>query len=253
MEGTELPPVTGLRADIVPHREWAVRRWFYANPIWYYHRRSAEHEICADGKFYQLVDPQLREVCRLLNDAGVRTTPSCEGHSYPRQRFERIWEELTAEAEKVRGPGLVVRDCENERPYLFREPGYAVPWPSFDEFYREAGAHQGVGYLGIIIPSDLAPLARLLREESGNPSGRSATAGAVTKVRPEEDMGVILGGTILSIRVEAEDPHQRGAAWGRFTIRVREVLESNPQLRAPPIGACDASAELQASTIAGLR
>src|SRR5690242_19227618 len=93
MDVADMKTITGLSAAIVPHRMWAVSRWFYANPIWYYHRLSAAHEICAGGKFYQLVDEELRELCRLLNEAGVRTTPSCQGHTYPKQRFERIWEE----------------------------------------------------------------------------------------------------------------------------------------------------------------
>src|SRR5438067_8000604 len=76
----DVSTIRGLQAGLVPHREWAVRRWFYANPIWYYHRRSAAHEIRPTGKFYKLVDPELREVCRLLNDAGLQTTPSCQGH-----------------------------------------------------------------------------------------------------------------------------------------------------------------------------
>ena len=124
-----------------------------------------------------------------------------------------------------------------------------MPWSSFHEFSRKAGAHQGVGYLGIIIPSELELLARLLRERFGNPSGRTASPAAVTTVRPEGDMGVILGGTILSVRVEAADLQERAAAWRRFTDRVREVMESNPELRAPPIGSCDAPAELQAWAI----
>src|SRR5438105_3376368 len=111
--------ITGLRADLVPHRQWALSRWFYANPIWYYHRRSAAHELRAEGKFYQLVDPMLREVVRLLNDAGLRTTPSCQGHSYPKERFEQVWSELKREEPAIRDGGLVVKDCENEQEYLF--------------------------------------------------------------------------------------------------------------------------------------
>src|SRR6185312_8182997 len=141
--------ITSLSADLLPHRDWAVSRWFYANPIWYYHRRSAAHEIRPSGKFYQLVDPLLRDVCHLLNDAGLRTTPSCEGHSYPRERFERIWEELKREEPLIRGEGLTVKDSENDEAFLFRQGDYQIPWASFDDFYREASAHQNVGYLGI--------------------------------------------------------------------------------------------------------
>src|SRR5690242_14472195 len=106
--------ISDLSAGLLPHRQWAISRWFYANPIWYYHRRSSVHEIRLGGRFYQLIDPALRDVCRLLNDAGARTMPSCEGHSYPRERFEQIWEELRREEPLIRGHGLVVKDCEND-------------------------------------------------------------------------------------------------------------------------------------------
>src|SRR5512146_1091716 len=101
--------VTGLRADIVPHREFAIRKWFYSSPLWYYHRAGTTDEIRADRRFYRLVDPDLRELCRILLDAGLRTTPSCQGHFYPRERFERIWDELQREQPLITGEGLEVK------------------------------------------------------------------------------------------------------------------------------------------------
>lgn len=44
-----------------------------------------------------------------------------------RERFERIWTELNREAPQICDDGLVVRDCESDRPYLFRESGWHVP------------------------------------------------------------------------------------------------------------------------------
>lgn len=212
----ELPLLTGLRADLVPHREWAISRWFYANPIWYYHRRSAVHEIRPTGKFYQLVDPDLRDVCRLLNDAGIRTTPSCQGHSYPKEHFERIWQEMQREEPLIRGQGLVVKDCENEQPSLFRESDYRMPWPSFDDFYREAGAHQNLGYLGLIVSKDCPGLARRLRDDP-----YTTTA---AKLRADEELGRLLGGTLFEVRVDATDPKARQAEWHAFTDYVRYLL-----------------------------
>src|SRR5205823_11712163 len=101
---------------------------------------SAAHETSTSQKFYELVDPELRDLCRLLHDAGIATTPSCQGHSYPRERFERIWDSLTTEEPQIRGEGLVVKDSENQRKYLFRDAGYNVPWQSFGHFYDEASA-----------------------------------------------------------------------------------------------------------------
>jgi hypothetical protein len=208
--------MSGLRAGLVPLREWGIRRWFYANPLWYYHRPSAVHEIRAGGRFYQLVDPELRDVCRLLNDAGARTTPSCQGHSYPRERFERIWEELRREKPLIRGAGLAVKDCENDESYLFRQADYRVPWPSFDDFYREAAAHQSVGYLGIVVPDDRPDLAgRLWSDRYTTPA---------TRLRRDEPIGALLGGTLFEVRVESTDPMMRAAEWRAFTNYIADVL-----------------------------
>jgi len=208
--------ITGLSADLLPHRQWAVSRWFYANPIWYYHRRSAAHEIRPSGKFYQLVDSLLRDVCHLLNDAGLRTTPSCEGHSYPRERFERIWEELKREEPLIRGEGLVVKDSENDQAFLFRQSDYRIPWPSFEDFYREASAHQNVGYLGILVPSDRPDLAeRFASSQYTTPA---------TRLRLDDQIGTLLGGTLFEVRVETTDSTTRAAEWRDFTRYVPQML-----------------------------
>lgn len=217
--------ITELRADLVPHRHWALSRWFYANPIWYYHRRSASHEIRRDGKFYQLVDPDLREVCRLLNDIGIRTTPSCQGHSYPRERFERIWEELRREEPLIRGPGLIVKDCENDQLFLFQEANYQVPWSNFEDFYREAASHQNLGYLGMIVPAGCHAVARQLRADNYRTNA--------TRLGADDELGQIFGGAVFELRVDATDPTTRQAEWRAFTNYLRDMLV--------PAGTCGAS------------
>ena len=163
------------------------------------------------------MDPDLRDVCKLLHDVGIRTTPSCAGHSYPRDRFERIWEELKREEGPIRGDGLQVKDSENQKAYLFRDPDYSVPWSSFEDFYREAGAHQNVGYLGILIPPELDAVARRLRED--------AYRTRLTKLSAEEETGRILGSPLFGVCVTAVDAQQRAAEWRRFTDYVRSTLE----------------------------
>jgi len=211
-----------LQADLVPHRQWALRRWFYANPIWYYHRPSATHEICPQGKFYQLVDEDLREICRLLNDAGLRTTPSCQGHFYPRQRFERIWDELRKEEPQIRGEGLIVKDSENQQQYLFQNRGYRNPWPNFEAFYKEASAHQNVGYLGVIVPDDQIDRKSIAELRAYHSQS--------TTVRLEPELEKTLGGTVISVLVNTLEPQAQSEQWQRLTDHVRRVLESGQQL-----------------------
>jgi hypothetical protein len=212
-----LPIVTDLRADMVPHRRWAVSRWFYANPIWYYHRPSTGHEIDTRGRFYQLVDPELRELCRLVNDAGILTTPSCQGHSYPRERFERIWDELKREEEPIRTDGLEVKDSENQQPFLFRNPDYRLPWRSFREFYDQAAAHQNVGYLGLLIPHERASFICLLETEK-----YQSVSAAIAR---DNELSDRLHNVVFNISVDAVDPQARTIEWVNLTEYVRGLLQ----------------------------
>jgi len=218
MRAPTIRSISALRADLVPHREWASRRWFYTDPIWYYHRRSADHEVRTGRRFYDLVDPELREVCQLLSRAGLRTTPSCQGHSYPRERFERIWTELNREARAIRGGGLVVRDCESDTPFLFRQPEWRVPWPSFDAFYREADAHQNEGYLGIVVPPDQPGLEVRFR------CGPYRTRWSI--LAPERCPPAAVAGTLFGLRVNAIDESTRAREWECFTRYSRALLEN---------------------------
>jgi|SRR5579884_612880 len=208
--------LTDLRADLVPHRRWAVSRWFYANPIWYYHRPTADHEIDTRGRFYQLVDPDLRELCRLLNDHGIQTTPSCQGHSYPRERFERIWDQLNREEGAIRGQGLEVKDSENQQPFLFRNPDYDLPWSSFEEFYDQATAHQNIGYLGLLIPPGRDEFIRRLEREKYQ--------SVSTSIGRDDDLGRRLRHVVFEIVVEALDPQARSIEWVNVTEYLRGQL-----------------------------
>src|SRR2546422_11748574 len=89
----DLERITGLKADIVPHRQWPVSKWFYANELWYYHRLGTDEEVVAGRKFYRLVDEDFRERCHMLNAAGLLTKRECHGHFYEKKRFEFIWVE----------------------------------------------------------------------------------------------------------------------------------------------------------------
>jgi hypothetical protein len=215
----DVPPISGLRADIVPHSLWAISKWFYANSIWYYHKRGTDESKKTDRKFYELVDPELRDLCKLLYDHGLHTTPSCQGHLYPRERFEKVWRVLTREADEIRGRGLVLKDSETDRPYLFRDPGYSLAWRSFDEFYAEAGEHQGTGYLGILLPCDCEEVAERLR--------RLERDGPRVRMFFDEKNGALLGGWLFSILVRPRTDEERHELWRELTGRFGEILSEH--------------------------
>ncbi|MCI0677190.1 MAG: hypothetical protein L0Y42_15620 [Phycisphaerales bacterium] len=217
------PIITSLRADIVPHREFAGRKWFYANPLWYYHRRGQTGEINPSRKFYKLVDPELRELCHLLHDAGVHTTPSCQGHFYGRDHFKEIWHELEREQSLIQTSGLTVKDSETDSPFLFRTPTYQLPWPSFEDFYVQAASHQNIGYLGILVPHHL----HTLRCRLHNDPYRTEFA----SICFDGELSCVLGGSLFNIFVHARYPEERHELWSLITDYLAQVVR---YLASPP-------------------
>jgi hypothetical protein len=211
-------PICGLSASIVPHREWPLRKWYYANPHWYYHRKGADGEIVANPKFYQLVDPDLRPVCHLLNRAGLQTTPSCQGHFFERSRFGTIWQVLKREEALIRDEGLVVKDSETDREALFADSNYQLPWKDFDGFFAEAGDHQGTGYLGIVVPRDRPELAERFRQPYRT---QAAT------LSEDTELGRCLGGEVFQVLVRTRGVSERSEEWRRFTEWVRDLLKDS--------------------------
>ena len=211
----DLPRITGLCAGILPHRDWPLSKWFYANPHWYYHLRQPEKQIVPNRKFYQLVDPELRPVCHLLNSAGLQTTPSCQGHFFERSRFEMIWDVLQREETLIRGDGLIVKDSETDRKALFQETDYSLGWKDFDAFYAQAGDHQGTGYLGILVPPERKELATAFYQ---------AYRTEAAELSEDRELGRMLGGDMFQLIVQTKGPAERSEEWRRFTEWVRDLL-----------------------------
>lgn len=209
-----------LDVGFVPHRHWALRKWFYANPLWYYHRRRTDEEIRADRRFYSLVDPCLREVCHLLLEHGLQTTPSCQGHFYGQERFEQVWEELLRERSQIVADGLEVRDSETDDRYRFHDTRFTLPWERFETFYVQARQQQCVGYLGVLIPFDRGGFCEsLCRRERG------------VEISFDDEVGQCLGAHLLSITTQPTTPEERDEMWRRITADVDEVLHMVPAAR----------------------
>lgn len=209
--------LTGLSAAIVPHREWARRKWFYADPLWYYHRPTADDEVVPDRQFFQLVDHELRDLCAAINAVGLHTTPSCQGHFYPESRFRNIWHMLTADAHAITSRGLPVKDSETDRPYRFAQLDYRLPWPSWDDFYAQAADHQGAGYLGILIPPDRPAMVERLAPLHGTTIAAADLAFGAPVCRT-------VCQHLLEIRVRPHHAAERTASWQAVTRHLAELL-----------------------------
>lgn len=205
-----LPALAHLSPAIVPLREFPLRKWYYADPHWYYHAPALQHRLATGPDFYKLVDPLLRELCRLLHGAGLMTTPSCQGHFYLGGRFEQIWETLQRDAAEIRSAaGLLVRDSETHEPARFHDPQFALPWPDGPSFVAEVQVGQRNGYLGIALPPEQPAL---LEQLCSRPLAvEFVTAG----IDPE--LARALGQPIFAITVTPPGIAERDAAWRRIT------------------------------------
>jgi hypothetical protein len=217
-EGMAIPVICGLRTEIVPHRQWAVSKWFYANELWYYHRLGTDEEVVTGRKFYQLVDEDVRELCHVLHEAGLQTTPSCQGHFYDRSRFEKIWQELVRETVAIRGEGLSVKDSETQKSYLFREDNYRLPWDRFELFYDQASAQQGIGYLGIIVPPDRDDL--LERVDVATFCDHKA------ELKYDAILSKLLRGHVFNVFVRSGGPGEREELWRMVTNLLQRALST---------------------------
>jgi hypothetical protein len=210
-------PIPGLEARIIPQRYFPLRNWYYANPLWYYHAPAKQHRLRTDAHFYELVDPALRELCETLLAVGLCTTPSCQGHFYPRTRFERIWHELQREAAAICNGGLVVHDCESDQAYRFTNKNYRMPWRDFETFYAEADRHQNEGYLGIALPPDRTDLME--RFEAATPHGVPA------RIQCDEELTRLMGRPLVGVLVEPRTPEERDRSWSEVTRSIQAVLQ----------------------------
>jgi hypothetical protein len=236
------PIITGLSADLVPTPLYATRRWFFSSPLWYYHLPVAASGVAAapaacvihaGDRFYELIDPGIRGLCRLINEAGLRTTPSCEGHFYPAVHFRKVWDELRREAARIARAGLPVRDSETGEEFLFRDRAYALPWPELDSFFAEAGAAQGAGFLGVVIPPEHPrrdELSRRLTESpyrSGCPAGEAGDKGGASAIiQPQPNLDRQLGGRYFGVTVLATTPESRDQQWRLVTRYFTELLDA---------------------------
>ena len=211
-----LPRVTGLESGIIPQRTFPLRKWYYANPLWYYHAPAIEHRLAADPKFFELVDPQLRELCRCLLAAGLHTTPSCQGHFHPRQRFERVWDELLREADLIRSSGLIVKDSETDQAFSFCKPDYRLAWQDFASFHEQAGRQQTHGYIGFGIPNDRPELAARFRDPGVLSEG--------ARLEPDAELAGIFKRPFVSIFVKSRSREERDASWAVVTAHVKALL-----------------------------
>jgi hypothetical protein len=225
------PPtlIENLECGMIPLREFPLRKWYYVSPLWYYHAPSTEHRLRLNPKFFELVDPQLRDLCAAALAAGLCTTPSCQGHFYPRSRFEAIWIGLQEDASQIRAKGLALTDAETQEKRVFRQGGWELPWDSFADFYREVNDAQAHGYIGLAVPHERASLVRRLQD--------NAFDFGAARIELDEDLSERLDCALFGVYVSAATPNENAEAWAAVTAYLKDAF-----------GACGRLRELELST-----
>jgi hypothetical protein len=217
-----LPTANNLETGLIPREDFARRRWYHASNLWYYHRPAPIPELHPDQQFYELVDADIRDLCRFLHLHGISTTPSCSGHFHSSAHLLQVWEELQHEADQIRSTGLIVQDCETRENLLFRNPSHALPWDSFPEFREHVHASQTGGYLGVIFRNDMAGIREQFARD--NPSEPHAAY--------EPETPNTHGNWILHILVDAPTPDEQTHQWTQIMHHLRQALQT---AHRPPV------------------
>lgn len=135
--------------ELIPHTEFHKGRWLL--PVdgadWYYFmKKPGKHEPSRKG-FLSSVDRPLRELVRFFQGKKLRTTPSCSGHHFKSEEFEKIYDALEQDRDKVNTSGLELKDVETGESYFFKDASYRLPW-SKQDFLEKIKRYQQTGVIG---------------------------------------------------------------------------------------------------------
>lgn len=119
-----------LTPDLIPHENFHNGTWLLPvrNGGWYYFWKKKSRNNIKNPDFLDSVDAPLKKLIDFLHEQGVKTTPSCSGHHKSKMFFEKIYDELQENENKIRKHGLKFKDIESGRVYTYRDELYSLPW-----------------------------------------------------------------------------------------------------------------------------
>ncbi len=135
-----------ISADYIPPEEMHLVRWYLPmrpGVKWYYHRYHGQIDSSLQTPI-ELVDPSLRPIIRRLNEAGLPTLASCEGHWLSEEEFIAILEQLRRDEKAIRTKGLKLLDLHTGETIHYVDRNYRRP--EEDELRRQVYDHQGIGF-----------------------------------------------------------------------------------------------------------
>ena len=216
---TTLKEITQLSTGLLPQREWALNRWYYADPLRYYYKKGSSLFVTQDPRFYQHVDSCLKDLCQLLHALDIKTSPSCEGHFHPYEWFHDVWKKMNEESLLIKTDGLLVRDSETEEAFLFHDPQYKLPWTSSDEFFTASQEVQNIGYIGFLIPYWMSELSFDLKKLSADTLSYFFAC--------DSELSHALKGHYFHLYVKSKSASETVYTWNLWTHKITRVLYQN--------------------------
>jgi hypothetical protein len=193
---------------LIPHEKFHTGIWLLSvtKPGWYYFLEKKSHNDIENPLFLESVDTPLREMVSLLHKRGIKTTPSCSGHHKSKSFFEKVFEQLQIDKKEIRSSGLVFKDIESGRIYIYKNEQYSLPW-SRREFLNKILSYQQHGIIGIKASGNIRTLLLKIR---------------IPSVKVEEKDSIIF---IQTIEKDNAGIYYK---WKLVTKAVKNILENEP-------------------------
>jgi hypothetical protein len=142
-----------ITPDFISHKHFHKGEWL--KPIdkgsWYYFKPSKRvFSTDLPKNFYKTLDEKFKKIVPYLHNHDIPTTPSCTGHFKDSDVFNNIYDDLKYQKSMIRDNGIVLKDPETEKNYMYHYPNYELPWGR-DFFIEKSNIYQRKGCLGLII------------------------------------------------------------------------------------------------------
>jgi hypothetical protein len=139
-----------ITPDLIPHKNFHKGKWLLPikRPNWYYFKKGKNKNTISNTSFLHSIDKPLKELVKFLHKKGIKTTPSCAGHHISEKNFEKIYTSLKKDKKDIRKNGLLFKDCETGKIYIYKNKNYILPWTK-KKFLSNVMNYQKQGVIGL--------------------------------------------------------------------------------------------------------
>lgn len=194
-----------LHADFLPPDMSQLVRWWVpvrTGKNWFYYTTSETLPPGVTNTPLIYVDPYLRPIVTALNDAGLPTFASCQGHFWTWEEFVVLYEQLVCDRDLIRGEGLLVRDLISDEVVMHQDAAYSLP--SREKMWSDLKSFEGFGHFAFGV-SSLVGVLSLLRSISFTQAKLAFST--------RSDM------TVVNVYVPST-PQTQDAIWSSLTTRI---------------------------------